>query len=155
MQMTLAQISKRIIASLIDYFLFSLAYAMLLLAFGKEGKFDDGRPTIELIGWLNSIPVMLWILTFPVMESFEGKTVGKKLLKLQVLKLNGSRYTLLDSFKRRICDWIDFALLGLPAFIIASNTSLRQRLGDLWAGTVVVDTPPETATDSNDEATGS
>ena len=155
MQMTLAQISKRIIASLIDYFLFSLAYAMLLLAFGKEGKFDDGRPTIELIGWLNSIPVLLWILTFPIMESFEGKTVGKKLLKLQVLKLNGTRYTLLDSFKRRICDWIDFALFGLPAFIIANNTSLRQRLGDLWAGTVIVDAPPETATDSNDEATGS
>ena len=48
---------------------------------------------------------------------------------------------LLDSIKRRICDWIDFALLGLPAFIIANNTSLRQRLGDLWAGTVVVDVP--------------
>ncbi|HSB92451.1 MAG TPA: RDD family protein [Flavitalea sp.] len=154
MQMTLAQISKRIIASLIDYFLFSMAYAMLLLAFGKEGKFDDGRTTIELTGWLNSIPVFLWILTFPLMEAFEGKTLGKKLMKLQVMKLNGTRYTLLDSCKRRICDWIDFALLGLPALIIANNTSLRQRLGDLWAGTVVVDAPPESAIEPQDEATG-
>src|SRR5688500_13250204 len=102
MQMTLAQISKRIIASLIDYFLFSLAYAMLLLAFGREGKSDDRRPTIELIGWLNSIPIILWILTFPIMESFEGKTVGKKMMKLQVMKLNGTRYSMIDSFKRRV-----------------------------------------------------
>jgi uncharacterized RDD family membrane protein YckC len=155
MQMTLAQISKRIIASLIDYFLFSLAYAMLLFAFGQEGKSDDGRPTIQLNGWLNSIPVILWIVTFPIMEAFEGKTVGKKLMKLQVMKLNGRRYTMIDSFKRRICDWIDFALFGLPAFIIANNTSLRQRLGDLWAGTVVVNAPPETETESQDNATGS
>jgi uncharacterized RDD family membrane protein YckC len=154
MQMTLAQISKRIIAVLIDYFLFSMSYAMLLLAFGREGKFDDGRPTIELEGWLNSIPVIVWILTFPVMESFEGKTLGKKLMKLQVVKLNGTAYTLLDSIKRRICDWIDFALFGLPGFIIANNTSLRQRLGDLWAGTVVVDVPQETGIEPPDEATG-
>jgi uncharacterized RDD family membrane protein YckC len=154
MQMTLAQISKRIIAALIDYFLFSMAFAMVLLAFGHEVKMDDGRPGIELIGWLKSLPVILWIITFPVMESFEGKTVGKKLMKLQVMKLNGSHFSLLDSMKRRVCDWVEFALFGLPAFIIANNTSLRQRLGDLWAGTVVVDAPPPTSNESNEEATG-
>jgi uncharacterized RDD family membrane protein YckC len=154
MQMTLAQISKRIIAALIDYFLFSMAFAMVLLAFGKEVKLDDGRPGIELIGWLKSIPVILWIVTFPVMESFEGKTLGKKLMKLQVMKLNGSHFTLVDSMKRRFCDWVEFALFGLPAFLIANNTSLRQRLGDLWAGTVVVDAPPQTGNESNEEATG-
>ena len=75
-------------------------------------------------------------------------------MKLQVVKLNGTAYSLLDSIKRRICDCIDFALLGLPAFIIANNTSLRQRLGDLWAGTVVVDVPQETGIEPQDEATG-
>jgi uncharacterized RDD family membrane protein YckC len=56
--------------------------------------------------------------------------------------------------KRRFCDWVEFALFGLPAFLIANNTSLRQRLGDLWAGTVVVDAPPQTGNESNEEATG-
>jgi uncharacterized RDD family membrane protein YckC len=154
MQMTLAQISKRIIAALIDYFLFSMAYAMLLLAFGHEEKLDDGRPIVALEGWLKTIPFIVWIVTFPVMESFEGKTVGKKLMKLQVMKLNGTRYSLLDSMKRRICDWVEFALFGLPAFLIANNTSLRQRLGDLWAGTVVVNVIPESHEESNNEATG-
>lgn len=153
MQVILAQISKRIIASLVDYMLFSIAYAMVLMAFGKKITQDDGSPMIELTGYWNIIPIVLWIVTFPVMESFEGKTIGKKLMKLQVMKLNGSPYNGIDAFKRRLCDWIDFSLFGLPGFIIASNTSLRQRLGDLWAGTVIVE-DPGVESPANDEATG-
>lgn len=155
MQVILAQISKRIIATLIDYFLFSIAYAMVLLAFGAKTTLEDGSPMIELQGYWNIIPIALWILTFPVMESFEGKTIGKKWMKLQVMKLNGSPYTGVDAFKRRLCDWIDFSLFGLPGFIIASNTSLRQRLGDLWAGTVVVEDTGIVSADPDDQATGS
>ena len=153
MEMTLSKISKRVIASFVDYFLFALAYAFVLLSFGHEETMDNGQRTIELEGWLNIIPVILWIVTFPVMESFEGKTLGKKIMKLQVVKINGTAYSLLDSSKRRLCDWIDFSFLGLVGFLIASNSSLRQRLGDLWAGTVIVDVPL-LSNESDDQATG-
>lgn len=152
MQLILAAISKRALAVAIDYGLFSFAYALILMQFGTQSTHESGRLIIELDGWRNILPVAIWILTFPVMESFEGKTIGKKLLKLKVVKLNGSPYSAVDSFKRRICDWIDFTFLGLPALIISSNTRLRQRLGDMWAGTVVVNDAGEVAEDK--EATG-
>lgn len=153
MQLILAAISKRALAVAIDYGLFSFAYALILVQFGTQSTHESGRLMIELEGWRNILPVIIWVLTFPVMESFEGKTIGKKLLKLKVVKLDGSSYRGMDAFKRRICDWIDFMFLGLPALIISSNMRLRQRLGDIWARTVVVNDPGELSDDS--EATGS
>lgn len=143
----LSSLQRRIAAVLIDYSLYAIVHAMLLLEFGKKSITEDGRPVYELEGWFNTVPVLIWILTFPVMESFEGKTLGKKIMSLKVLKINGEPYGMVDAFKRRICDWIDFAFLGLPAIIISNNTSYRQRLGDLWAGTCVVKINP--AEDSN------
>lgn len=146
----ISSIQRRIVAVLIDYTLFAIFHTLLLLQFGKKSIAEDGRPIYELEGWLNALPVIIWILTFPFMESFEGMTLGKKILSLRVVKINGEPYGMVDAFKRRICDWIDFALLGLPAIIISNNTSYRQRLGDLWAGTCVIRVYP--AEDSTGES---
>lgn len=138
----LSSLQRRIAAVLIDYILFGLVHGLLLIEFGNKTIAEDGRPIYELEGWLNAVPVIIWILTFPFMESFEGMTLGKKIMSLRVIKINGEPYGIVDAFKRRICDWIDFALLGLPAIIISNNTPYRQRLGDLWAGTCVVKINP-------------
>ncbi len=135
----LASIQRRAAALLIDYLLFAFFHTLFLLEFGTKSVSDDGRPAFELEGYWNIVPVIIWILTFPVMEGFEGRTLGKKLMGLKVVKINGEPYGYFDAFKRRIADWVDFALLGLPAIIISHNTPLRQRLGDLWAGTCVIE----------------
>ncbi len=144
-ELTLATVNKRALSAFIDYFCYIMFHALFLIQFGKETTVADGRPSYELEGALNIIPFIIWILTFPVIESMEGKSLGKKICNLTVIKRDGSRLTFMDCMKRRICDWIDFAIFGLPAIICATNTPLRQRLGDMWAKTVVIDSvPPRT-----------
>lgn len=145
----ISSIQRRAVAIVIDYFLFAMFYSMLLVQFGTKTVASDGRQAFELQGYLAIVPVIVWMLTFPVMESFEGQTLGKRIMGLKVVKIDGSRYRGLDALKRRLADWLDFALLGLPALITANNTPYRQRLGDLWARTCVV-----YATKEDTEATG-
>lgn len=139
----LASVRRRAIALFIDYFLFAFFHTLFMMQFGEKSVAEDGRPIYEVDGILNIVPVIVWLLTFPVLESFEGQTLGKKLMGLKVIKMDGSRYGFFESLKRRICDWLDFALLGLPALIITHNTPYRQRLGDMWAKTCVVRILPE------------
>lgn len=139
----LASIRRRAIALFIDYLLFAFFHTLFMMQFGTKSIAEDGRPVYEVEGILNIVPVIVWLLTFPVMESFEGQTLGKKLMGLKVIKMDGSHYGFLESLKRRICDWLDFALLGLPALIISHNTPFRQRLGDMWAKTCVIRVFPQ------------
>lgn len=136
---TLASLHKRVIAIIIDYSFFIMFHAFFLIQFGRKTPEQFGSPGYELDGLLNLVPFVIWIITFPVMESFEGQSIGKKICSLKVIKQDASELNLTDCFKRRVLDWVDFALLGLPAIIVSNNTPYRQRLGDLWARTVVVD----------------
>ncbi|MGZ5246465.1 MAG: RDD family protein [Flavitalea sp.] len=142
MDYTLPSFRRRAFAVLVDYILFALCHTLFAMQFGLRTENQLGQPVYEINGYLNIVPVLIWILAFPVMEGFEGMTLGKKITGLKVLKMDGSRYTYLDAFKRRVADWIDFALLGLPAIIISMNTTYHQRLGDLWARTLVVQQIP-------------
>ena len=45
---------------------------------------------------------------------------------------------MIQSFKRHLLDPIDMSMFGLIAIIIIKNTNYNQRLGDLWAKTIVV-----------------
>lgn len=134
----LAELTRRAAATGIDYFLFSFFYALLLINFGNP-EVIEGRPSYSLDDKLLIIPFLIWFLTFPVMESRDGRTFGKRLMKLQVVRLDGSKLTFTDCCKRRLLDWVDFAFVGLPSIISSTNSAMRQRLGDRWAGTTVVD----------------
>lgn len=134
----LAEIKRRALATFIDYLFFSVFHVWFLLEFG-DTELIDGRQAFNIEGPLGFIPLIVWFITFPVMESVEGKTVGKLIMKLKVVRLDGQPLTLLDAIKRRVLDWIDFALLGLPSLIASTNSRFRQRLGDMWAKTSVID----------------
>ena len=134
----LADLFRRAIATAIDYFIFSLFYAFLLVGYGNS-EVVNGRPEYYLEGPLILIPVAVWFLTFPLMESREGMTIGKRWMKLKVIRLDSQPLTLGDTLKRRILDWIDFAFVGLPSIISSTNSAARQRLGDRLAGTTVID----------------
>lgn len=135
----IADISRRAIATFVDYALYLSFYTLFLLGFGSS-ELIDGRLAYSLEGPLSVVPLVVWFVTFPVMESYEGMSIGKRMMKLRVVKTDGSAPGFLDTVKRRIADWVDFAFLGLPAIISSRNSSLSQRLGDRWAGTTVIDT---------------
>jgi uncharacterized RDD family membrane protein YckC len=137
----LGSLGDRIIGRLLD-FLVLIAYGIVLFAiigFGNLGRFTGKN------GWL-----MILFLGFPVVfydllsEMFlNGQSVGKKIMCIKVISLNGSQ----ASFSQYLIRWlfriVDFSLSGsMVALIMVAASKKKQRLGDLVAGTVLVKTKP-------------
>jgi len=139
----LADFKKRAFAAFIDYFLFISFDFIFLVQFGKHSTNSDGRPIVEAEGFLAYIPLIIWFITFAVVESIEGKTLGKKIMRIKVVREDGSNINFFTSFQRRIFDFVDFLLLGLPAIIVSRNNKRRKRIGDWVARTIVVNDNPD------------
>ncbi len=76
---------------------------------------------------------------FVLCEWLFGATVGKWILGMRVVKLNGQPCSLIAALVRGIVRWIEVFLLSLPAYLsMRRNPELQQRLGDRAARTVVV-----------------
>lgn len=82
------------------------------------------------------IPIVFYTL---LSESLmEGKTLGKKLLKIKVVKIDGYQASFIDYFTRWIFILIDMNLGYIPGLTSAIISKHTQRLGDLAAGTAVI-----------------
>lgn len=74
-----------------------------------------------------------WILP----EWLAGATFGKWACDLRVISTEGSKLSFSQSVKRNVLRLIDFFPFYLVGFITAKLTPNHQRLGDLWAKTIV------------------
>jgi uncharacterized RDD family membrane protein YckC len=127
-------VKLRIVATLIDYGIYCLSFFIYVYCFGT--KTDDG--TTEVTGLL-ALPIFIfWFLYFVITEAINQATPGHDICKLIIVKSNGRKISMGDAFKRRILDPIDILFYGIPALICINNTPKFQRLGDLFADTVVV-----------------
>jgi uncharacterized RDD family membrane protein YckC len=87
--------------------------------------------------------VLFNALAFFVMEWVgSGKTIGKKMMRLRVVRTNGFALDFGAVALRNLMRVLDFALLippiMFPTLAAPLFTKHRQRLGDLLAGTIVV-----------------
>jgi uncharacterized RDD family membrane protein YckC len=81
-------------------------------------------------------PVMFYSVT---LESiFEGQTVGKMLMKIKVVKIDGYQASFGDYLIRWVFRIIDFDFFYLIAIITFLSSKKSQRLGDMAAGTSVI-----------------
>ena len=137
-----ASVGERILAHLLDY-VFKIAYiiAIAYLVFNLMGveklinRLDRWEQmSVYLLFYL---PVILYTL---VQESLlEGQTVGKRIMKIKVIKIDGYQAGFGDYLMRwllRLVDMgISFNIVGLITMLVNSKT---QRLGDIVAGTAVI-----------------
>lgn len=137
-----ASIKKRVISACVDFTVFWIFIFILGYFFGESdrGKIDADGYIIQF-GFTLTAPVsylvlVIWALLFPIIEGLTGYTIGKRLLRIKVMKKNNTQVTILTSFIRHIVDVIDLCLF--IGFIIANNNRYHQRIGDLLANTVVV-----------------
>jgi len=137
-----SNLNKRILATIIDYGLFLLYFIAYLDYFGEHNQ--DGEQTVSGLLAL-SIPIV-WFLYFIGVESIFGATAGHLAMNLKVLSLNRRPIDFIQSTKRHMFDFFDFGLYGIPAIIAIKRTDKHQRLGDLWARTIVVDMGDPTQT---------
>lgn len=126
---------KRFAAGAIDYIIicgFSFAYIMLFgEPNGQGGKTITGLPAL--------LPVVFWFCWLVLSETFFATTLGHSINGLKIISTEGQKLSFSQALRRRLCDIVEISwCFGLIAFILIKNTRQHQRLGDMWAGTLVV-----------------
>ena len=125
----------RIFAALIDFTVL-MAIAWSIAAAFNQVYFDGNTIGFNLTGFPALLVLGIYFLITPVNEGITGQTIGKRLLKIKVIKTDLSKTTIPASIVRHLLDPVDcFFLIGL---IVASNNKHKQRIGDLAARTYVV-----------------
>lgn len=114
---------------------FFITFFIYLELFGV----DDNEGGKSISGLL-ALPICIyWFIYFIYVEALYGGTLGHQALNLRVVNINGKEIGLTQALKRHLCDWAELSLFGIPAIIVIKTTEKHQRLGDLWANTVVID----------------
>jgi uncharacterized RDD family membrane protein YckC len=157
LEFTLAGIGNRALALIIDYLLLGLALLVFFItwAFFSIQLFD----VINKI-FANSHNLGLWLFAILFITGFsiyagyfvlfetiwQGQTPGKRFAKIRVVRDDGRPIGLQQATLRSLLRPFDESLF-IGAFLIMFTRS-EKRLGDLAAGTIVIQTQTSTASAS-------
>ncbi len=137
---TMASLGERILAFLIDLVLIlAYVFAIYLVAgyFGIE-SLEDQWSRIGVTSVI-MLPAMLYTLLSEIY--LQGQTMGKKVLKIKVVKIDGYQASILDFFMRWVFRLIDIFLAfgtGGVAILSIALSKNNQRFGGMASGTAVV-----------------
>jgi uncharacterized RDD family membrane protein YckC len=151
----LAEFHKRLLAYLLDFFLlFVYLLSMLYFLFGA---FELGDESTGFVILVLVVPPLFYSLITELL--FGGQTAGKKMMGIKVTSLAGGEPTLGQYLLRwfmRFYEWgfilfflfwgsgfVGFAILfagSILATMFILLTAKSQRIGDIVAGTVVINT---------------
>ncbi len=139
-QYELADLKDRFFAWLIDVVVWVVFIILLLILFYSFST-SDRVETYFL--YIVVIPVILFYTLISEIL-LDGQTLGKKALKLRVVKLNGRQPSLSDYLFRWAFRGLDiYFSLGALAAVLVSSSQRAQRMGDVVSNTVVVRIIPQ------------
>lgn len=155
LEFALASIGNRFLAVAIDHFIqffsiFLIAWFFLSIAGYSASDVTDAPDRLfsEAPKWLIAILIVIVFLIFATyFIAFEwlwnGQTPGKRLMRLRVIRDDGRPLTLWEAIARnllRIADAIPGFVIPIYSvgLIVIFSSSRDQRLGDIFAGTVVI-----------------
>lgn len=128
----LGSVGDRILGHLIDRVILIL-YTIFIVAILISVEVETGYIWLLLLGF----PWLLYNVLFEIFMN--GQTPGKQMIKIKVVRLDGTPPTVGDYIMRWIFGFVDFYILsGAIAVIIIAMGGKGQRLGDVVAGTSVV-----------------
>lgn len=137
-----ASVGERILAYIIDW-LIKIAYAVVVFQImfniiGMDDWFEDmDNWSIIAVILLFYLPAIFYSLIFETI--LDGQTIGKRIMKIKVVKIDGYQASLADFVIRWFFRIIDLNMMSGVVALIAIVTSPRnQRLGDMTAGTSVI-----------------
>lgn len=138
-----AGLGERVSARLIDLALFLVVIIAFTIALGLSGLLN-GRDIGAYI--LLGIYIIGYVFYDLICEiSLNGQSVGKRLLKIKVISLNGAQPTIGQYFIRWIFRIVDFLLASpVGGLVCVAVTENKQRIGDVVAGTTLIKTEPRT-----------
>jgi len=120
----------RFVAYFIDGIIVGVIQGIFTLIFGRSGT---GAVINSIISILIFLVYYIWI------QSRNGQTLGKKLMGIQVIKVDGRPVTVVTLLLREIIGKAISALIIFIGFLMAAGPKKRA-LHDYMAGTVVVRT---------------
>jgi uncharacterized RDD family membrane protein YckC len=124
--------NRRVLAALIDLLIVGAGYAVILAAAGKLSDADAGGALTAVgIGWA--------LYYYFACESGSGQTVGKRAMKIRVVRTDGAPAGMREIGIRTVLRLVDGLFLygvGLVAMLVTRER--RGRLGDLAGGTMIV-----------------
>jgi uncharacterized RDD family membrane protein YckC len=126
--------NRRVLAALIDLAIVAVAGAAILAAAGALGG------SISEVGVPLTAVVLGWALYYYfACESADGQTVGKRVMKLRVVRTDGSPAGMREIALRTVLRIVDMQLVYLVGLIVMIATGERRgRLGDLVGDTMIV-----------------
>lgn len=128
-EQTIASVGERIAATLLDM-IFLLGYVLLTGIIA--GGFNYGWML-----YLVYIPVALYNLLCELFMN--GQSLGKKILKIKVVKIDGTAASFSSYFLRWILRMVEvLCMFGSLALIVIILNRKGQRLGDIAANTTVI-----------------
>lgn len=131
---------KRIAALIIDAVILGVAgMAFTMVGFFVASGGPDGMAMVVLA--VQGLMTLGMIAYFVGMEAAYGQTLGKKAMGIVVMKDDGSDSDLVSSLVRNVLRVVDaLPFLYLIGAVVILVTDGGQRVGDLAASTVVVET---------------
>jgi uncharacterized RDD family membrane protein YckC len=125
-------VGDRILAYLLDR-LILIVYSVGVLAAFTKLEIETSYVWLIFFG----VPWLFFSLLFEIF--MDGQTPGKKVMKIKVVRLDGTPATIGDYLLRWIFAFVDiFILSGAVAVVMVAMGGKGQRLGDVVAGTSVI-----------------
>ena len=153
LEFSLASIGNRFLAvavdHLIQYFAIFLGVWLIISLMGSGGAVETAEKLVgDMQNWTKALLILAIFLIFAGYFIFfewwwNGQTPGKRLLKLRVIRDDGRPITLWEAIARNLLRIFD----AVPGFVIPIYSvglvviflnDRDQRVGDIFAGTVVV-----------------
>ncbi len=135
----LASFGERIFATIIDLIVISLYIYLSLNILESLGVYEYNMDFWSYRALQSLVLLPAWVYTLVLETLLHGQTLGKKVMQIKVVKIDGYAASFLDYFSRwmlRLVDiWIAFSLVG---FISILSTKNSQRVGGLASGTGVI-----------------
>lgn len=143
-----AGLGERILARLIDLAILFAFYFFGAIMAGIIGASGASEVTFVVLIIIYMVVVVFYDLLFEIL--WNGQSIGKRIMKIRVISLDGSRPSIGQYLLRWLFRIVDFLLIepGLVALITAAVSEKPQRVGDIVAGTMLIRTVPRTKMDN-------
>ena len=141
-----AGLGDRMIARIIDLGIFGgISYVAMIIFTAVSATSGDSN-FMKSTGFI--VTGIIWLALFVFYDLiaeifFNGQSIGKRIMKIKVVSLNGARPSVGQYILRWLFRAVDFGVtLGSLAVVTVALTDDKQRTGDMIAGTTLVKTEP-------------
>lgn len=137
LQYEIASISDRIFAFLIDLFIVAGLSLVIILIYSTVFDLDSSSSLIDILAILFTLlPPMFYHVLLEIFNN--GQSFGKKIMKIKVIRLDGTEPSLGNFIIRWLTRIIEISGIGYGlALVFILINGKGQRLGDMAAGTAV------------------